>query len=268
MEFLFMLRDVKSLYHSNLNLSPVDEIESIDLVTIAFNNPKVIELQNHYIKKHLVGNIHRIVVDNSSNTERSEQIKEICERDRIGYVRLHKNRMEIFGNYNHGTAVNWTYRHIVKPRGAWGFGFIDHDIFPVQDINIAQILKKQPIYGAQRKWNDLWYLSAIISFFKTSFVEDKQFDFMPITINGTYLDTGGGNWLTMYKNMNENELKFMSNYTVNFKEGNDRYEDKIELFDDEKWVHTINGSYWKKVDVVKKNIMEDLLHKYEAKNTK
>ena len=264
MEKIFLMRGVEGLYHSNLSLSPVKGDESIDVVTIAFNNARVIELHNEYVKKYLKGNVTHIVVDNSTNMEASAKIREICERGKVGYMRLHKNKMGVFsGSYNHATAVNWIYRHILKPRKAWGFGFIDHDIFPVREIDIAEVLREQPVYGAQRKRNGLWYLSAIISFYRTSFVEGKRFDFMPVTINGTYLDSGGGNWVTMYKDMDEKELKFMENHTVNFKEGDNRHQDQIELFDNEQWVHTINGSYWKKVDVVKENIMEDLIRRYE-----
>ena len=264
MEKLFLLRKLNHLYHSNINLLPVTASESIDVVTIAYNNAKVIELHNQYVEKYLKGNVTHIVVDNSTNKEESLKIRQICEQQGVGYVRLHKNRMDIFsGSYSHATAVNWIYKHILKPRGAWGFAFIDHDIFPVCDVNIAEILKSQPVYGAQRKRNGMWYLSGIISFFRSDFVLEKGFDFMPVTFNETYLDTGGGNWVTLYKNLDESKLKFMSNYTVNFKEGDNRHQDQLELFDDEQWVHTINGSYWKKVSVVKENIMAELLSKYE-----
>lgn len=265
MEATFLMRGIKNLYHSNLNINHIKGSDrSVDVVTIAFNNAKVIELHNQYVRKYLKGDVTHIVVDNSTNREESAKIREICETQKVGYVRLHKNRMGIFsGSYSHAVAVQWAYKHIVKPRGAWGFGFIDHDIFPVCDIDISEILEKQPVYGAQRKRNGMWYLSAIISFFRTSFVNERKFDFMPITLKGTYLDSGGGNWVTLYKCLDESELRFMTNYTVNYKEGDNRHQDQLELFDEEQWVHTINGSYWKKVAVIKENIMSELISKYE-----
>lgn len=264
-EKIFLLRNVKRLYHSNLTIIPNDTNNyCIDVVTIAFNNAKIIELHNRYVRKYLKGNITHIVVDNSTNIEESAKIRTLCENDMVGYVKLHKNRMDVFsGSYSHAAAVQWTYQHIIKPRGAWGFAFIDHDIFTVCEIDIAEILKLQPVYGALRKRNGMWYLSAIISFFRSDFVLKNGFDFMPVTFNGTYLDSGGGNWVTLYRSLNESGLKFMSNYTKNYKDGDNRHQDQIELFDDEKWVHTINGSYWKKVAVVKENIMSDLLSQYE-----
>jgi len=264
MERIFLSKGIKALYHSNISVEPVAGDDAIDVVTIAFNNAKVIELHNKYVKKYLVGNVTHIVVDNSTSMEESAKIREICEREGLGYVRLHKNRMGIFSpSYSHATAVNWTYRHIIKPRGAYGFGFIDHDIFPVVPMNFASILKDRPFYGAKRERSGMWYLSAIISFFRAEMVAGKRFDFMPVTINGTYLDSGGGNWPTIYKNTDEEKVWFVTNYTVNFKEGDNRHQDQLELFDDERWVHTINGSYWKKVDVVKENMLEELIGRYE-----
>lgn len=266
MELLFLTKGIKSLYHSNLSVERVKEDDAIDVITIAYNNAKVIELHNQYVKKYLTGNVSHIIVDNSSNMEESQKIKDICEREKLGYVRLHKNRMGIFSpSYSHATAANWIYRHIIKLRGAFGFGFIDHDIFPVCTMDFASILKEKPFYGAKRERNGLWYLSAIISFYRLDYLKDKKFDFMPITIDRTYLDTGGGNWQTIYKDIDIDEVNFITNYTVNFQEGDNRHQDYIELFDDERWVHTINGSYWKKVDVVKENIMVELIAKYEKR---
>jgi len=261
---MFLSRGIKRLYHSNISVDRIMEDDAIDVITIAYNNSKVIELHNQYVKRYLKGNVTHIIVDNSTNMEESGVIKEICEREGLGYVRLHKNRMGIFSpSYSHATAVNWSYRHILKPRGAFGFGFIDHDIFPVVPMDFASILRERPFYGAKRERNGMWYLSAIISFFSRSAVEGKKFDYMPITIDGTYLDSGGGNWPTIFKNTDKDKVWFITNYTVNYKEGDNRHQDQLELFDDEKWVHTINGSYWKKVDVVKEDMMTELIRKYE-----
>ena len=262
MERAFLCRSFASLYHSNLNVAPVNE--GIDVVTIAFNNARVIELHNRYVKKYLTGNVTHIVVDNSTNMDESAKIRQICESEGTAYVRLHTNRMGIFsGSYNHATAVNWIYRHILKPRKAYGFGFIDHDIFPVRTMDFNAILHNHPFYGAKRERDGKWYLSAIISFYRMEAVRNLQFDFMPVTVDGTYLDSGGGNWLTIYERLDPRQVHFISNYTVNFQQGDNRHQDQIELFDNEQWVHTINGSYWKKVDVVKENLMEQLIGKYE-----
>jgi len=264
MEYLFLLRRPASLYHSNVSFSPDSGQECIDAVTIAFNNSKIIEIHNRYVSKYLKGNVNHIVVDNSSDKNQSMLIRSICEKSGVGYIRLHKNYMHIFsGSYSHATAINWTYRHVILPRKPFGFGFIDHDIFPVTDIDLFDELKRQPLYGAQRKRNGYWYLSAIISFFRMDLMERKRFDFMPVTFSGTYLDSGGGNWKSIYSLMDEDSLRFMTEKMENYREGSNRHQDQVELFDDGRWLHTINGSYWKKIDVVKEKLISELISAYE-----
>ncbi|MBQ0005998.1 MAG: hypothetical protein KBS57_01150 [Alistipes sp.] len=264
-EWLFLQRKIKSLYHYNLSVENVRDANHLDLITIAYNNPRVIELQSRYIVKYFGGAFTHIVVDNSTDSARAESIRAICERNGTGYVKLHKNRMNIFsGSYSHAAAVNWTYHHIIKARKPFGFGIIDHDIFPVRPMDIITILKTQPVYGVRRSRNGFWYLSAIISFFRTDFLKDKKFDFMPVTLQNTYLDSGGGNWSSIYSHLDEKGMRFMSEKMENFREGSLRHQDQVELFDDAGWVHSINASYWKKIDIVKEDILEELLRKYET----
>lgn len=265
MESLFLRRRPSSLKSVFLNLDKVQEPDSVDVYTIAFNNAQVIELHNRYVAKYLKGNVTHIVIDNSSDALQAEKICEVCKSTSTPYLRLHKNRMGIFsGSYSHAAAVNWTYRHIVLSRQPFGFGFIDHDIFPVVPIDIASILHDKPVYGAKRVRGEAWYLSAIISFYRLDFLKDRRFDFMPITVNGAYLDSGGSNWNNIYSTVDESDINVVSERTEPFRDGTQRHQDLIELFDDDKWVHTINGSYWKTIDVVKEDFIPDIISRFEA----
>ena len=266
MERLFLCRRPSSLKSVFLSLDKVQEPDSIDVYTIAFNNAQVIELHNRYVAKYLKGNVTHIVIDNSSDALQAEKICEVCSSTNTPYLRLHKNRMGIFsGSYSHATAVNWTYRHIVLSRQPFGFGFIDHDIFPVAPIDIASILHDKPVYGAKRVRGEAWYLSAIISFYRLDYLKGRRFDFMPVTVNGAYLDSGGSNWNNIYSTVDESDINVVSERTEPFRDGNQRHQDLIELFDDDKWVHTINGSYWKTIDVVKEDFIPDIISRFEAK---
>ena len=61
--------------------------------------------------------------------------------------------------------------------------------------------------------------------------------------------------------VNMDEMEFASVYTENFREGNLRHQDQVEIFDG-RWLHTINGSYWLKVES-KEDKIEGLIEKYE-----
>lgn len=157
--------------------------------------------------------------------------------------------------------MNWVCKNVVRRRRPACFGFIDHDLFPVRDMKIMDYLGYQPVYGVKRARGKEWYLSAIMFFFRFDFVKDKKLDFMPVTPTDDYLDTGGGNWYDIYSEMDPSKMFFATEYLENFRDGGLRHQDQVEIFD-RRWLHTINGSYWKKVDS-KEDMIEGLIEKYE-----
>ena len=53
-----------------------------------------------------------------------------------------KNHLNLIGpSYSHAAALNWTYKHVVKNRKPTYFGFIDHDLFSVKNIDVKSLLK-------------------------------------------------------------------------------------------------------------------------------
>ncbi|MBO4529377.1 MAG: hypothetical protein J5767_01930 [Paludibacteraceae bacterium] len=267
LEKIHDLHGEKSCIQFNLPLEAKKEADNVDLITIAFNNPIVIENQINCVRKHIEGNYTYIVADNSSNLEESKKIMEICKNEGISYIRIPKNHLNLIGpSYSHAAALNWTYKHVVKNRKPTYFGFIDHDLFPVKNIDVKSLLKDQPVYGVKRERGekkDKWYLSAIMFFFNFSYLQGKKVDFMPVQVDGDYLDSGGGNWYDIYSRINRDNIKFATEYLEDFREGGLRHQDQVEIFD-RTWLHTINGSYWKKVES-KDNLIEELIKQYEEK---
>lgn len=70
---------------------------------------------------------------------------------------------------------------------------------------------------------------------------------MPVIPSTEYLDSGGGNWYSLYSHLNRDTLVFPAECIEYLREGNDRYSDCLEFFDDKLWLHTINGSLYKVV---------------------
>lgn len=244
---------------------------SFDVITVAFNNADIIPLHCQQVDKYMGEGVTHIIADNSSNKDTSRKIRQYCETNGVPYVRVPKNYLGLIGgSYSHATALNWVYKRIIQKRKPEFFGFIDHDLFPVRPIHLADLLRKQHVYGPKRKRGDYWYLSAIMSFFESSYVQDKKVDFMPTRYDNDkshYLDTGGSNWMSIYKAMDESDLVFCSERLERFnlgdETGDDRYQDFVELFDGQ-WVHTINGSYWKQIDIRKEGMLKDLICRYES----
>lgn len=247
----------------HLDCTPT-EGKSIDLVTIAFNNAEIITYQIRFLQKNIEDRYHHIIADNSTDESESKRLQEFCDREGYSYVRLPKNLLNRIGSsYSHANAVNYVYRHIVRKRKPYAFGIIDHDLFPIKPVSILNdYLAQQPFFGPLRVrgGEQNWYLSGIMSFFRFDYVEQHGgIDFTPVTIEGHYLDTGGGNWYGMYRHIKHSDYTFPTEEVVPLREGGDRHGDSLEYFDGKKWLHTINGSGWKQVKEGKAELVEGIV---------
>lgn len=263
-ERLVLLYPFRSCYSQDLQVEKLKRKNNepiVDVVVVTFNNKLIFEHQLRLVRKNLSGNYNYIVADNSSNKNVRKDIQKICRENNVSYVSLPPNHL--IGGNSHAAALNWVYRKVISPRCPDIFGFIDHDLFPISKINIAEKISDQPIYGLRRDRKQYWYLFAGLCFFRYDFVKGKKIDFMPRMINGEYLDTGGSNWKSLYASLDKNRITtFVSERQVVFRkrESMERHADEIEFFD-ECWLHTINGSYWAKVEN-KDSIIDEMLEKY------
>jgi hypothetical protein len=111
--------------------------------------------------------------------------------------------------------MNWVYYNLVRHVRPDIFGYIDHDCFPIAPIDIPARMAGKSVYGSTGKGvygsmgkavcgrksskqrpDGAWTLWAGLCFFRLSAVEDIELDFKHRYEFG--LDTGGGNWPTLY----------------------------------------------------------------------
>ena len=233
MEQLCFLHNPIRCYKSCLSLESLPEgNKHTDIITVAFNNAQIIPFNVEYVKKYYQDDHTHIIADNSSDSKCADLIRQYCEENKIAYIRLPKNYLNIFsGSYNHATALNWVYKYVIRKRKPAYFGFIDHDLFPIKPISLKKLLDVQHIYGPKRKRGDYWYLSAILYFFDFQHIKDKKMDFLPANYDDEhYLDTGGGNWLDIYSSLDEAAIHFCSERMENFREGENRHQDKRKCY--------------------------------------
>lgn len=261
LEAMTMMEPPKRTCH--LSLNPITEKEAVDIITVAFNNAHLIPLQEQFLKKNISDQYTHIVADNSTNMQAREEIYQYCQAQGIPYISLPYNWLnKVGGSYSHACALNYVYKHVICKRRPYAFGQIDHDLFPLKKLSIADYLRNQPVYGPLRHREECWYLSAIMSFFRYDYVQDKKVDFMPVTPYKTYLDSGGGNWYDIYSRLDMTALTFPDEFIEPLRAGGDRHGDSLEWFDNKKWLHTINGSCWKQVAEGKENLVTQLLDAY------
>ena len=278
-----MLKKLKYIYFLNSksslqskNIFEQRKKDSIDIVAIAFNNIKTIEYQIKLLKKNLTDAHTYIVADNSTDLAIRQAIFELCTRHDVMYVSVPKNSYK--RNHSHSSAIHWTYKNVLRKRNSQYFGFIDHDIFPLEPCSIIDRMVNG-IYGrvtaayapddsAAEVTIDQPYWSLWAGFF---FMESKllsgfnanQIDFKPKTMaNGLRLDTGGGLWDSILKNIPyPGELAKYSYARFRETQDGNVHTDFYERLDE--WLHIGNLSNWYTTPNLeeKNNYFDDLLNK-------
>jgi|JI10StandDraft_1071094.scaffolds.fasta_scaffold214601_2 hypothetical protein len=240
------------------NLLVLDSTNSeIDLVTIAFNNPLMIEYQIQLLRKNITDKFTHIIADNSTDDSIRKVISKLCKSYQVGYVSIPVNNY--FRNKSHGAAMHWVYKNVVKKRNTLYFGFLDHDIFPTEPYSILSRMKNN-IYGRvihsymPNGYNDkistefpYWSLWAGFYFLKSDLIYNANvygFNFDPKSFQkGSYLDTGGGLWdVFMSKMPYPGELATYSAVKFRESEVSNIKTDYYEKVDN--WVHFVNISNW------------------------
>lgn len=244
---------------SNCNLQDFNGKDTI-YITVAFNNDKVIDYQIKLLKKYHMGSFVHLVLDNSTDNQKSQLIESICNANEIAYIKLPCNRFKL--SRSHGSALNWACRNILSKTQFNYVGFLDHDCFPVKEVTWQTKLKEQPYYGVLQERDNIWYLWPGFCFFNLRLIDIDKLDFM--LIHGK-TDTGGKNYLTIFKDYNKDSILFpgyICRKLCDIEESDLRQATSVEVFDDE-WIHLMNGSNWLKLESEGKNIeVEKYLEKY------
>jgi len=166
--------------------------------TIAFNVPWTIEVLVAAWQRFPTG-LSLIVANNSSDPKKRRDIETICRLHDVAHIHLPYNP-EWHPCRSHGIAMNWLYFNVVKRLRPDIFGFIDHDCFPIQPYNVVHRLEGRDVFGVRQEATKVpgaWNLWAGFCFYRFPSIENRAVDFKHRIEFG--LDTGGGNWLGIYK---------------------------------------------------------------------
>ena len=230
------------------------------VITVAYNHVRLIEKQIELVKRHVKDeNYLHVVVDNSPNKKARQQIKEICEREQVGYVpipmfidKLICHR--IFGNgVSHGAALNWMFYYFLKQQKPVRFALIDHDVFPMEDDSFIEKLGERDFYGVERIRENGWYVWPGWCIFRYDAISDCNPDFLPYFTKESFLDAGGGNYPRFYGRYDLKNVEFPPVVTRRIRRSkgltayNDIYHGDCVQLIDHKWLHFINGSNCAKI---------------------
>jgi hypothetical protein len=206
------------------------------LVTIAFNEADLVGMQVPAVARFVPNALH-VIADNSNDESAAMAIAAIAARAGAGYVRLPDNPWRGGDNASrsHGLALNWVWRNIVLPGEPQAFGFLDDDLFPAEADDPFALLQRQPVYGVMRGAGTRWFLWAGFCFFRFDAVRNLPLDFGQDWFAG--LDTGGGNWNTLYRALDRNALSFTPTHVEPYKPGADPVKGAIQWCG--AWLHEV-----------------------------
>ena len=221
------------------------------LLIVAFEQPKVLSWALKACTKHLHG-WQPLVFDNSRNTKLRGEIAQVCEDFDVPYLELPYN-FSRHPNRSHGMAMTWIYHHIVRFLEPNYFGFLDHDMVLMQEIDLIKKLNNQSCYGLKKGMlPPYWNLWAGYCFYDFKEVNSLPLNYLYDFSSG--LDTGGRNWPHLYKNIDPNDFTtaLMEYWIMNLPHGPSY---RVQLLDDA-WIHigavSYNQNFEKKEEVFDK----------------
>jgi hypothetical protein len=185
------------------------------LVTVAFSDAQAIDWQSQLVRRHVPQALY-LIADNSPDDNAAAAIAAIAAQQGAPYLRLPANPWHK-GSRSHGIALNWLWQNLIRPGEPEMFGLLDHDLFPTAPDDPFAALASQDFYGVVRPAGNCWFLWAGFSFFRFGRVRDKKLDFGQDWFNG--LDTGGGNWRSLYRFFDRKSLREATTSFAPFKPG-------------------------------------------------
>jgi len=207
----------------------------IRFLTFHFNRPDFIELQYKTLKRFIEDDYELIVFNDANTKEREEGVRSMCEKYGITCIRFepewhtenplnHQILRDLthpslihshisFGGKNlAGISQQLSVRHchvIQYALDNFGYGhddivvILDGDIFPIRQLNLRTLMKKNPLIGSRRMFAD-----QIIDYFWVPFVafdpkrlpRVRDLKFHVSLINGYIYDTGAASFYYLREN--------------------------------------------------------------------
>jgi hypothetical protein len=227
-------------------------------IAVAFNTPWVIDLLSRAVRLHLRGPL--VVVDNSRDPSARPAIERICRDRDIPYVGLPRNP-ERHPCRSHGIAMNWAYYNLIAAWKPKIFGFIDHDLFPLAELDPAERLAGRAVYGQLNDSPWGWNLWAGYCFFDRRKIEDYLPDFNHDVPR--HLDTGGRNWTRIYRHLAAGQYGFAKSEPVPVDAEQDG--ERLYVHAVDRCIHVGGASFGPTRRIVKDaSVMERIIERLEA----
>lgn len=219
---------------------------------VSFNNSLVIEKQIKLLKKFSAENFDYMVFDNSTDSDAAEEIRKMCNKNDVSYLRLPENpcnsvKSHFYGaSSSHAMSINYAFYNYVKHSNYKYWVLLDHDIFPLYKFSINEYLNGFDSAGfcreGKRKLFSVKYLWPGFCFMKIDWAKKQRIDFfIDVRRNG---DTGAKN----AKPLSRAKVNYLNKLTAtvgDFERGG--YTDNVGLFECG-WMHIRHLSNYFNID--------------------
>jgi hypothetical protein len=216
------------------------------VMSVAFNNPALIELQAQALKRFVSENHHFVVVDNSSDEEQSERLEALGDAYGFSYVKAPRNPFSwVDPSVSHSLALDWAWQRIARKTKPETVLFLDHDVFPISTVSLRELLGRFSAVGYKRQSasSDSWLLWPGLLMLRFSVASQHKISFMP---RGD-TDSGGSLLWTLYSKLRNEDLGFLAREDVVFDRTAPKFGDgsggEFHIFNNN-WVHLVDGSGW------------------------
>ena len=206
------------------------------VIMISFNTPWALDLSTRLALRNLKAKL--VVCDNSRDRAARREIERMCRDRGVSYIALPFNP-EWNPCRSHGIALNWVYYNVVLPLRPEIFAFLDHDLLLTHELDPVRALGDQPLFGIRRDSRWGWYLWPGFCMYRLSALSNYIVDFN--TDIPRELDTGGRNWLAVYRHLERDRLKFATRGSVRLRVGDGLPAWPVETIDDH--LHILGVSF-------------------------
>jgi hypothetical protein len=208
-------------------------------IVIAFEQPWALQWLLRMAKKNL-SDVTVLVFDNSRTEAARVDIQRACNQHGTPYLGLPPYRTKHV-NRSHGMAMSWVFDNVVRAIKPNIFGYLDHDLIPVDKTDFSERVGNQPLFGLINagKFNT-WSTWAGYCMFKYDAIKNEPMNFLYDFSRD--LDTGGRNWNSVYSKLDRTQLRFASREHVKVKVPAID-ESRLVEFIDQRWVHIGGISY-------------------------
>ena len=242
------------------NLKVLNNNNDINIITIAFNNPTVIDYQSKLINKYIKDSFNYIVFDNSNDIEASKSIEEICKNNNVTYFKYDKKLSNVSPSESHALAINYAIKNYILKSNSRYLVLLDHDIFPLDNYSFKEKINNQDFYGLKQERKNYYYIWPGFCVLDLNKINKEKIDFMVSKLHKG--DTGAKMYFNIYRKINIKNYSFAAFERKNIISGNDDQEAKYDLIDNS-FLHMINAGKWKKTNRFeeKENKIYEILRK-------